>query len=836
MLHRTMLSPLETRNSPAEALFRPRSLALIGAATPSGRRILANLRRAGFPGPIHAVETPAELDAQADLGLIAAEVGPSLEALAAHGTTVAVAASTDLAPPSVCRLLGPRSFGIIVPGAGLDASLGHLPARPGKLAFVSPSIALCRAVLDWAEPNGVGFSHIVGTGFEGDIDAAAVLDMLAREQAVGAILLDIRTIRDRRAFLSAARAAARMRPVVALHAGARHVDPTGRHDLVFDAALRRAGILRVTTLAELFAAAEVMTRARPLRSERLMIVTNAIAAGQLAADQAVRLGIPLAEPDPAAAAILSLHLPPQTPELGVSWPGVIWTGDEQPIRPAEAAAMLATLPDLGGIVTVLAPTGDGDAAAMGALVACNAGLKLPLIAAVLGETTGAPHRRVLAEAGVPVFASPELAVRAFGKLVALRRARQAARELPTSRVLSLAPDRAAVARILARVRREGRLTLYQDEALDVLSAYGLSIVPLRSVVGEAEAADAAGLLGFPVTVKRRRRDPEEAGALVLDLPDRASVRRGASLLEADAGLIVQRQIGRAQRLRVTVADDPMFGPAIGFGPGGRTQRRDAEFDLPPLNLTLAAGLIERSEAAPLLAAGQGHGAAHLDAIADALVRVSQLVIDIPEIATLTLDPLFADEFGASAAEAWISLRPPGQIGLTAIAPYPADLVERWTMNTGQIVDVRPIRPEDAEAHIALVGRLTPEDIRYRFFSLLRELPPEQIVRMTQIDYDREMAIVAVDGGATLGVARLVRDSGGEEAEFAVVVDPALKGTGLGRHLMERILAWGRSQGLRAITGQILTENARMLAFIRRLGFVIKRMPDEPDVVEARLTL
>jgi acetyltransferase len=338
-------------------------------------------------------------------------------------------------------------------------------------------------------------------------------------------------------------------------------------------------------------------------------------------------------------------------------------------------------------------------------------------------------------------------------------------------------------------------------------------------------------------VKRCRLDPNAAGVLVLDLPDRDSVRRAALRLESDGDLIVQLQAGRAQRLRVTVADDDMLGPAIGFGPGGRDRLRDAVIELPPLNLALAAGLIARSPAATLLAAGQGHGAADLDAVADALVRVSQLVIDVPEIAALIIDPLFADEAGVSAAEAWISLRPDGESGLTAIAPYPADLVEQWRTKTGEMLEVRPIRPEDAEAHAGLMSRLTAEDIRYRFFSLLRELPPEQIARMTAIDYDREMAIIAVRGGSqTVGVARLVQETGGSEAEFAVLVDPATKGTGLGQHLMHRIIDWGRRKGLAGINGQILADNARMLAFIRKLGFSVHRIPGETDVLEARLAL
>lgn len=826
-----MLSPIEKRRSPAEALFRPRSIALVGAGTPVGTRILGNLREAGFAGSIHAVDVAEALTEGADLGVVAGPLGQGLAALTARGVPVAVAAAEGAVERGPIRLLGPRSFGIIVPASGLNASLGHLPARPGKLALVSPSIALCRTVLDWAEPNGVGFSHIVGTGLEGDLDAGLVLDMLAREPGVGAILLDVRHVRDRRAFLSAAKAAAGQRPVVALHAGGRQRDPTGRHDLVFEAALRRAGVLRVTTMAELLAAAEVLTRSRPPRHDSLMIVTNAIGAGQLAADQAVRLDIPLAEPDPSAELLLRMALPPQPPE-----PGLIWTGVEQPTRPAEAASMVSALPEIGGIAVILAPTGDGDAAGVAALAACRTVIKVPLITCVLGETTGAVHRRTLAEAGLPVFASPEQAVRAFGQLVTLRRARQAARELPSSRLLRLAPDRARVQAIIGRARLAGRSALYQDEALDMLSAYGMPVVPFRAVAGAEEAADAAVLLGFPATVKQCRLDPNAPGLLVLDLQDRGSVRQAAGRMENHGDLIVQRQAGRAQRLRIAVTDDPMLGPAIGFGPGGRDRLRDEVIELPPLNLALAAGLIARSPAATLLAAGQGHGAADLDAVADALVRVSQLVIDMPEIAGLIIDPLFADETGVSAAEAWIELRPEGERGLTAIAPYPADLVETWRTRAGETLEIRPIRPEDAEAHAGLMSRLTQEDIRYRFFSLLRELPPEQIARMTAIDYDREMAIIAVRGLDTVGVARLVQEPGGREAEFAVVVDPVMKGTGLGHHLMQRIIDWGRQKGLAAISGQILADNSRMLAFIKKLGFAVHRIPGESDVVEARLPL
>ena len=525
-----------------------------------------------------------------------------------------------------------------------------------------------------------------------------------------------------------------------------------------------------------------------------------------------------------------MHLPAQPPD-----PGLIWTGDDQPTRPAEAVAMLSALPEIGGTVAILAPTGEADAAGVAALAAAQPGLKAPLIACVLGETTGAGHRRTLAEAGVPVFASPEQAVRGFAQLVMQRRARQAARELPSSRLLQLAPDRATVDRLLRTARKSGRDALFQDEALDVLAAYGIAIVPGRAAAEPKAAAVAALQLGLPSVVKRRRLDPADRGAAALDLPTTLAVREAATRLAGDHGVLVQRQATRAQRLRITVADDPLFGPGLGFGPGGRDRLEDAVFELPPLNLTLASSLIARSRAARLLAAGQGHPAADLDAVADALVRVSQLIIDVPEIAWLTIDPLFADERGVTAAEAWIGLRPPGETGLTAIAPYPEHLVEHWS-NHGETFVMRPIRPEDAEAHAALFARLPPEDIRYRFFSVMRALSAEQTARLTQIDYDREMAFIATRCGETVGVARLVREPPGTEGEFAILVDPAVKGRGVGRHLMERLIQWGRDQGMTAITGQVLAENTRMLSFIRQLGFEVRHVPQEPDVVETRLTL
>jgi acetyltransferase len=432
-------------------------------------------------------------------------------------------------------------------------------------------------------------------------------------------------------------------------------------------------------------------------------------------------------------------------------------------------------------------------------------------------------------------------------LLGQRRAREAARELPDAAVLALAPDRRAVRAILDRARAAQRREIGAAETLEVLGAYGLPAVPGRVAQTPQDAADAARMLGFPAVVKlhRDRPLPPVAGSVVLDLADAAEVERAAAALVrrrgADAALLVQRQVGRARVLSLRVADDPVFGPAISFGIGGPSGQAGRAFDLPPLNLPLAHALIARSGAAAVLAAGPEQEAADEAAVAETLVRVSQLIVDFPEIAGLALDPLFADAEGVLAGNAWLWLRRPGESATLAIPPYPAALVERVVLG-GEALTIRPIRPEDAAAHAAFFARLPPEDVRLRFFSSLRELGAEQIARLTQVDYEREMALIAVReaDGTTVGVARLVREASdagaGHEAEFAVMVQPDAKGEGVASALTQRLLDWARGRGVSEVMGQVLAENAPMLAFVRRLGFTVRHLPHEAEVVEARLAL
>jgi acetyltransferase len=753
----------------AERLYAPNSVVVIGSETPQGACVLANMNVAGFHGTTLALNSDADsaprlaaLPDAPDLAILACpsdRAEPHLRALAARGTRAAIAVSevddlARLARDTGLRILGPHSFGIAVPKLGLKASLSHLPVPAGRVALLTQSASLARAVLDWAAPNGVGFSHIVGVGGNTNIGFGLALDWLSRDPDTGLILMDIRHVRARRVFLSAARAASRLRPVVAIRPGGRLMDPTGEADAVFCAALNRAGVFVARTLDEFLAAAETLSRSKPARAGSLAIVTNAIGPGRLAADAALASGIKLATLAPEAQAALTASLPA---DLIL---GLVYAPSAASTQVAELAAMISAVPDVGGVLVLLAPTGAGDGAAVEAVIAAAAVAKMPVLACVMGETTGAGHRRRLAAAGLPSFATPEQAVQAFAHLLRDRAARIAARELPGRRVLEVAPDHATVAACLGAARAVANRDLTPAESATILAAYGIAPAP-----GGPDSTHAA----------------------------------------------------------LTVRDDPTFGPAMALQVGSGAPR----YELPPLNLPLARAFAVRAG----LADAEAFVAARL------LVRVSQLIVDEPQIASLHIGDIHVTASAVTFEHAGITMRPPGRSAELAISPYPEHLTEDFSAG-GQHFIIRPIRPEDAEAHTALIGRTPPDDLRFRFFTALREVSPDQIVRLTHIDYDREMAFVAVRAadGATVGVARLVRELEEGRGEFAILVEPSVKGLGLARHLMERLIGWGRQVGLREIVGTILADNHPMLGFVRRLGFTLHRAPDEPDVMEAVLEL
>ncbi|HEY4041900.1 MAG TPA: GNAT family N-acetyltransferase [Rhodopila sp.] len=822
------------------SLFRPASIAVIGADNQAGQQILANLGHGGYQGGVQAIRDASQLEGAPQLAILAVppdQVGPSMTVLVAHNCFAAIVpgAADDLAGHAArtgVRVLGEHSFGIAVPRLHLNASRAHIQPPLGRLALISQSSAVSRAVIDWAGPNGVGFSHIVGLGSDADIGFALTLDWLSRDANTGAILLDIRRIKNHRLFLSAARAAARLRPVVAIRAGLRLLDADGGADLRFEAALRRAGVMSVKRLEDLLAAAETLSRARPVRCDTLAIVSNAIGPGRLAADSVLREGLHLIADD------TSDHRP-----------------DHRIMQVASAdlastAFDLAARPNIGGVLVVHAPLGPQDEATINSLCQPPKDLRAPVLVCAMGETTGAAHRTLLALAGVLVFATPDQAVRGFGDLVKDRRNREAACELPASTVLRFDPERDWVRRQFARARAAGRLSFTQDESLAILGAYGVPTVPTRFAAGPRDAGVAADMLGYPAVVKlRNSAAPADRlpSSMVFDLQDASHVVAAGNLLSArglrhDGGgeLVVQRHAGRGREVAVRVSDDLTFGPTITFGAGGTTSNpADLAVDLPPLNLALAQGLIRRSGTGAML--GQplrDRPAANSEAVAQLLVRVSQLIVDFPEIAMLDLPSVFVDADGVVVADAWLRLRGAEEPLIPlAITPYPAELTEHRIIGE-EAITIRPIRPEDAQAHTAFFSRLSPQDVRYRFFSAMKELSPEQTVRLTQVDYDREMAFIAVRDttGDTVGVSRLACSSDGRSAEFAVIVQADMRGRGLASHLTRRLIEWGRSRGVREIEGQILADNQPMLAFVRHLGFSVHRMADDPEVMEAKLPL
>ena len=632
-------------------------------------------------------------------------------------------------------------------------------------------------------------------------------------------------------------------------------------DLVFEAALRRAGALCVSGLEEMFAAVTALPRVRALRGENIAVISRSRALARLTERALAGHGLVLSPPPPDALPALSTLLPEGQAAAN---PFVLPPGASS-TRPAEIAAALAQLGAADAAIVVHVPERPQAAETVSPLAvslaaAASLRARLPLLAVWPGETATGVDRARLDRAGVPSFATPEEAAAAAALMVEHRRAREAARELPPRTIIGVEPDWQTVTALFGAVRSEGRTALTEDEALALIAAYGIPVVPTRVAKEPAAAEEAAGELGFPVVLKIRSPDlprKTEAGGVVLDLHDARAVRRAAEEMlprvraaapEARLeGFVVQRQaaLRGLQEVQVRLGQDPSFGPALAFGAGGTKAEviQDVAVGLPPLNLPLAKDLVARTRISRVLAGLRDHLPVDLEALAGALVRISQLVVDHPDLLALDVNPLLVGPAGVIALDAGATIAREPCFGTAhlAIAPYPAEFEEAVRLKNGAEVLLRPIRPEDAETHLAFFHQLSPEDIRLRFFAPVTALPAEQVVRLTHIDYDREMAFIAVADGPegapeTLGVVRLVRDPGSEEAEFAVIVRSDRKGSGLGSLLMKKAIDWAKAAGLSGIVGDVLAENRPMLAFVQRLGFDLEPHPDDPELRVARLRL
>ena len=878
-------------------LFAPRSVAVIGASIKPhsvGATVLRNILAGGFKGPVYPVNpkydslcglrtysgvdalpeapglaiicTPAETvpGIVRQLGaagtraaiILSAGLGASTDA---HGRTLKQAA-LDAARPYVLRLLGPNCVGLLVPGIGLNASFAHTDASPGRIAFVSQSGGMVTGVLDWARSRGIGFSKFISLGESADVDFGDVLDYLASDADTTSILMYMEDVRHARKFMSAARAAARSKPVLVLKAGrmpegaraaASHTGALAGSDDVYDAAIRRAGMLRVLTTEDMFAAVETLARARTRGGERLVIMTNGGGPGVMAADALGAAGGTLAALSSAALASLDAVLPP-------TWSRgnpVDIIGDAPVERYCATLDVLLKDPANDAVLFIHAPTAIVPSADIArALAPLAKAASRNVLGCWLGGDGVAEARRIFSDAGIPTYGTPEEAVNAFMQLAQYRRNQDLLMQVPAAVSANAAEGRAAAGSVVREVLAAGRSILTEPEAKAVLDAYGIPVVATRIAADADAAVKAAAAIGFPVAVKILSPDithKSDVGGVALDLDSEEAVRAAAGRmlhrlgqLKPGAhldGFTVQSMARRPQahELIIGVATDPVFGPVILFGQGGVAVEVTADHavGLPPLNAVLARDMVSRTRVAKLLAGYRNRPAADIDAIVRVLMQVSQLVADIPELAELDINPLLADGDGVIALDARIRVERADQAGNAldrlAIRPYPADLEEAIEWN-GEAVLLRPIRPEDGPAHLEFFAALTPDDVRYRMFVRVRELQPSQLARFTQIDYDREMAFVATralpgGGEQTLGVARVVADPDNIQAEFAVTVRSDLKGHGLGRILMEKLIAYCRKRGTREIVGEALPQNTRVIKLVRKLGFVVTPNPADDSV-------
>ncbi len=869
-----------------EPLFAPRSVALVGATERNdkvGERVLRNLRAAGFAGPLYAVNPKYEqvggvpcvpsvdrLPQAVDLAVIvtpAATVPGIVERCGAMGIPAAVVISAGFSEsgPEGARLerellasarrhgvrvLGPNCIGVMRPPLGLDATFGRGGARPGALALIAQSGAVCSVMVDWAAAHGVGFSSVVSMGGSADVDFGEAIDYFASDPQTGHILLYIEGVRDGRRLVGSLRAAARSKPVILMKVG-RHpagsraaVSHTGAivgKDDVFDAVVRRTGAVRVRSMADLVAAAQALAAHVRPSGERLAIITNGGGPGVVAADRAADLGIELATFAPATVEALQAALPPNWSHGNP----IDLIGDAGPGRYRAAVAACLADPGIDGLVVILAPqamTRAEDAAV--AVAEAARGAAKPVLAAWMGEDSVAAARERLREAGLPEFRGPERAVETFAQLAQFYRNQRALLEAPGPLAHREAPDIAAARALVKAALAAGRTHLAEREAKELLGAFRIPVNRAVCAASAEDAVRAAREVGFPVALKIDSPDivhKSDVGGVRLELADEAALRAahaGMMLAVAArrpaariAGVTVEAMVSRThgRELMVGIVRDPVFGPAIAFGAGGIAVEvlRDRVVALPPLNAALAADMVRGTRIAAMLGEFRNLPAVDRAALDAVLLRVSEMACELPELEELDINPLIADESGVVAVDARVVVRAvPAQrtrYAHLAIHPYPSDLERRLWLPGGAQVTLRPIRPEDAAMEEAFVAGLSEESRHMRFMSALRALTPAMLARFTQIDYDREMALVAVreEGGREreLAVCRYATLADGRSCEFAIVVADAWRRHGLGRRMMAALIDVAAARGLDRMVGLVSSTNAPMLRLCEGLGFL-----------------
>jgi acetyltransferase len=843
-------------------------------ATVSGERCWRDVRALPFVPELAIVAAPIAAVARvvADCAAVGTRfvmvASPGFE-LDSRGGEPSQATLLEAARSSGVRLLGPNCRALMRPSLGFDASFAVQGVKAGRVALVSQSGAVVTALVDWANPAGIGFSSVVSLGSSIDLDFGELLDFYLFDAQTDSVLLYLEGVRDARRFMSSVRALSRVKPVVIMKAdrrddvhriGVSHSEALTGNDRVFDAAIARAGAVRAATTMQLLASAKLLALRKHPVGPRLAILSNGSGPGVIAADAVLHNQLELAQLSPATWQTLDPLMPPHT----VRGNPVNLAANCDAGRIEVALRAMAADDRVDSALMLFVPqalTPATDAAQ--AIIAAAAGTRKPLVAVLAGAQSVALGQKMLDAAGVPHFLTPENAVDALALLDSFGRNQKKLREVPGAQDESFVPDTSAALALYHQVAAEGRSRLDEIESKRLLQMFGIAAPPSVVVRTPDEAAEAAAAAGFPVVLKILSPDilhKSDVGGVRIDVHSVAAAHAAAvDILESVGrlrpearltGIVVQPMIrSRNQReLYLGMATDPMFGAVIAFGAGGVAVERldDVAIGLPPLNALLARSLVQRTRVERLLHAYRNVPAIDLAALDRALVRLSSLVCACPWIESLDINPLVADEHHVIALDAQVEIRAPtggraarwrGAYGHLAIHPYPRELEERIRLRTGDHVLLRPIRPEDATLERAFVASLSPQTLYRRFMMPVKELSDAMIERFTQIDYDRELALVALMDGPEkstggpdarmVAVARIIPTWDDGAAEFAIVVGDSMHRSGIGRELMLRLFDACKARGYRRLEGFVLAENTGMLRFCERLGFTISADPQDP---------
>jgi len=882
-----------------DKMFRPRSIAVIGASDKErsvGSALMTNLTRAGFRGPllpvnpktasIHgltAYKDVASLPSVPDLAVIATPPAsvPSLVAqLGERGTRAAVVLTAGFAEgeaavgrerkdellaaarPHLLRVVGPNCLGIAVPGIGVNATFAPATLLPGHIAFLTQSGAMATTVLDWALPRRIGFSAIVSMGDMSDVDFGDLLDYFALDETTHAILIYAEAVTHARKFMSAARRAARVKPVIVVkggraEAGARaaasHTGALAGADVVYEAAFRRAGMLRVREVEELFDAAATLARMSPQRGDRLAIVTNGGGAGVLATDRLIEEGGHLATLTNETIAKLDAVLPPTWSRSNP----VDLIGDADAKRYADAVDILAQDANVDALLVAYCPTAivsSADAAKGLASALSHSGTTTKnVFACWMGEANVAEGRSQLIAANLPDFETPERAVRAFMYLVHYEQSQDLLLQTPSSIAATPDPDSGRAASIVAQAIKDNREWLDVAEVAEFLACYGIPFVRTEAVSDPEAAAAAAQRIKAPVALKIRSRDivhKSDVGGVMLNLAGPDEVKAAAEKMTENIknalpnaridGFTVQEMIHRpgAYELIAGISTDPTFGPVVLFGQGGTAVEivGDKSLELPPLNSALAHAQIGRTRIAALLRGYRDRPAADIDGVANVLMRLSQVVANHAEITEIDINPLLCDPRGVMAVDARIRVKPTAESAPSrlAIRPYPQQLETMLRTLEGRAFAARPIRPEDEPALRRFADEVDAADLWHAAFAPLKERTHETAARLSQIDYDREMTMVAWEGERMAGLARSTADPDFESAECAVIIRSDLREKGLATKLLGMLIEAIAAQGIKQALLVFPAGRPRLLNMSAELGF--QTTPIDGTRVQARKEL